>query len=810
MHPHRSKEDHVSSISKSVFVTNFPVSFGPRDLWTLCEAYGKVVDVFIPNRLSKAGKRFAFVGFIKVDDMDRLIAVKDLKSPFHPPVSNLPTLVLDDTCVNDIDLSRFAMGKVKELNSIPNLQITHAKEGFAEIKLSYLGGLWVMLELINVDSKLKLLQHTGVNSWFDVLQDANRDFICDERVVWVDIEGIPLNVWSHATFAKIDKKWGEVMEIEESLGASFAHKRICIKTSRVDNILETFKVTFKGKVFMARAKELFTWTLRFLELKDEEYNSDDESILDVNIKSVDLQQNDETSDEECDDERVFDMIFGDISSPPCSKKHDDIAKEASLHSEDPFGVYDLLRNPSPHVVAESDPSLSHPPGFTPEMPHQDINHVESVNVRENCNASPLEKEHSPVVHLENKFSPQESHANEASCGFSTSMNSHNTRNGGSILVVLDEMIKVGKSMGYDMEGCSKDIERIIGLQGSDETKMDCISHMDVKFIWGNSNYQFVASDPVGNSGGILCVWEDSIFKKDNVLVSDNFIALYGTWIPTNAKVLIVVIYTPQSHLLKRSLWDYISGERFGSTFNQANARVFNHFISSSGLMEVKMEGYAFTWSHPSATKMSKLDRFLVSEGIVSAFPAITAVCLDRHLSDHRLILLNEITFDFGPTPFWIYHSWFKRVGFDAMLGAKRAIIDELVAIDKDLDNGVMSEEMLLNRMELSCKLHELNQSDLKDVAQKAKIKWAIKGDENSKFFHGIINKRRSQLSIRGVFVNGDWRTAPSLVKDAFLDHFASRFKQPDSTRFKLNIPLHKQLSSDQSGILDMNVTFRIF
>nr|GEY81570.1 RNA-directed DNA polymerase, eukaryota [Tanacetum cinerariifolium] len=371
--------------------------------------------------------------------------------------------------------------------------------------------------------------------------------------------------------------------------------------------------------------------------------------------------------------------------------------------------------------------------------------------------------------------------------------------------------------------------------------MDCISHMDVKFIWGNSNYQFVASDSVGNSGGILCVWEDSIFKKDNVSVFDNFIALYGTWIPTIAKVLIVVIYDPQSPSLKRYLWDYLSGlisswkgetivmgdfnvvrfegERFGSTFNQANARVFNHFISSSGLIEVKMEGYAFTWSHPSATKMSKLDRFLFSKGIVSTFPDITAVCLDCHLSDHRPILLNEITSDFGPSRFRmlirfkkklqdlkkVIRIWIRDYN-SSQLGAKRAIIDELVSIDKDLDNGVMSDKMLLNRIELSCKLHELKQSDLKDIAQKAKIKWAIEGDENSKFFHNIINKRRSQLSVRGVFVNGDWRTASSLVKDSFLDHFASRFKQPDSARFKLNIPLHKQLSSDQSGILDMNIS----
>nr|GEX97205.1 RNA-directed DNA polymerase, eukaryota [Tanacetum cinerariifolium] len=46
-----------------------------------------------------------------------------------------------------------------------------------------------------------------------------------------------------------------------------------------------------------------------------------------------------------------------------------------------------------------------------------------------------------------------------------------------------------------------------------------------------------------------------------------------------------------------------------------------------------------------------------------------------------------------------------------------------------------------------------------------------KGDVNSKFFYGVINKRRSHLAIRGVFASGDWFTDPSTVKEAFRDHF---------------------------------------
>ena len=181
------------------------------------------------------------------------------------------------------------------------------------------------------------------------------------------------------------------------------------------------------------------------------------------------------------------------------------------------------------------------------------------------------------------------------------------------------------------------IKHKVNFLALQETKMDNISHMDVKLLWGNSNYQFVSSDSAGNSGGILCVWEDSIFRKDSLTVSDNFIALFGTWLPNNSKVLIVAVYAPQSPVHKRLLWDYISGliarwlgdsivfgdfnevrcaeERFGSQFHHSSAREFNNFIALSGLVEIKSEGYSYTWSHPSAIKTSNLHKFLMSEGI---------------------------------------------------------------------------------------------------------------------------------------------------------------------------------------------------
>ncbi|GKA30100.1 RNA-directed DNA polymerase, eukaryota, partial [Tanacetum coccineum] len=219
--------------------------------------------------------------------------------------------------------------------------------------------------------------------------------------------------------------------------------------------------------------------------------------------------------------------------------------------------------------------------------------------------------------------------------------------------------------------------------------MESVSAMEVKFLWGNYFFDHIISEASGNSGGILCAWDTNFFKKDHHTISDNFIALYGTWIPNNQKLLIISVYAPQSVSSKRMLWSYLESlitswngeslimgdfnevrcieERWGSVFNSHGANAFNSFISNSGLNDIQLEGFSFTWAHPSATKMSKLDRFLMSNGLLSAFPLILAICLDRHLSDHMPILLKEVFSDFGPTPFCFYHSWLELPGFDDLV-----------------------------------------------------------------------------------------------------------------------------------------------
>ncbi|GKF86712.1 hypothetical protein Tco_0254539 [Tanacetum coccineum] len=100
------------------------------------------------------------------------------------------------------------------------------------------------------------------------------------------------------------------MELEDGNEDHFARKRLCIKTKHANNILDSFKIIVKGKVFQIRAKELFVWSPSFKEVPEVVHCSDDESVKNVaDINVVDNTVNNEG--EESDSEAVSDTFFGD-------------------------------------------------------------------------------------------------------------------------------------------------------------------------------------------------------------------------------------------------------------------------------------------------------------------------------------------------------------------------------------------------------------------------------------------------------------------------------------------------------------------
>ncbi|GJW18745.1 RNA-directed DNA polymerase, eukaryota [Tanacetum coccineum] len=409
------------------------------------------------------------------------------------------------------------------------------------------------VRFINVFS-VERLENRGAGSWFSVLKQTPIEFIPKGRILWVEIEGVPFKLWSKNTFKKIASKWGEILDTEDQEEDGFYTKRLCIYSKLENNIYENFKVIFRGKVFVLRAKEIPGWVPEFVD----ELDDDDESV------------------------------------------------EGSK-------------------------------GDTANMALQ---------------------------------------------------------SGGSILCVLEELVKVRQAMGYNMKGLAQ------------KAKKD---------------------------------WVKELCLKNKV----NFLALQETKME-NMNLWCV-----------KACWKVI-------LFDSAH-------IDTVG-------GSSFTWCHKSATKMSKLDRFLISENLFNSFLDICAISLiESYGSPPDYLPLRESNHDYGKIPFRYFNHWAKLDGFNTFVtdtwnsapvksNAMRNVMqkfkflkgkihewlkvnkskniynsgilkEEIKNIDAEIDNGLASDTTINRRMEVLNYIQYLDKIQTMDMAQKAKVKWAIEGDENSRYFH---------------------------------------------------------------------------
>nr|GEW34783.1 RNA-directed DNA polymerase, eukaryota [Tanacetum cinerariifolium] len=86
----------------------------------------------------------------------------------------------------------------------------------------------------------------------------------------------------------------------------------------------------------------------------------------------------------------------------------------------------------------------------------------------------------------------------------------------------------------------------------------------VKSCWGNFAFDYVYSASVGNSGGILCVWDPKSFMKLNVTASDYFVITRGVWTLNGKNLLIISVY-PRVYVLEQN-----KGINVVSKMNQGN------------------------------------------------------------------------------------------------------------------------------------------------------------------------------------------------------------------------------------------------
>ncbi|GJX68559.1 hypothetical protein Tco_0304286 [Tanacetum coccineum] len=93
-------------------------------------------------------------------------------------------------------------------------------------------------------------------------------------------------------------------------------------------------------------------------------------------------------------------------------------------------------------------------------------------------------------------------------------------------------------------------------------------------------------------------------------------------------------------------------------------------------------------------------------------------------------------------------SWKDAPGDDTKCYAELVVVlllifkEELrIFLDELIDKVMIGRDCNSDRLEILGKLQQVNKAQASEVAQKAKIKWYVEGDENTKFFHGMLNKK---------------------------------------------------------------------
>ncbi|GJX94037.1 cytochrome P450 [Tanacetum coccineum] len=286
-------------------------------------------------------------------------------------------------------------------------------------------------------------------------------------------------------------------------------------------------------------------------------------------------------------------------------------------------------------------------------------------------------------------------------------------------------------------------------------------------------------------------------------------------------------------------------ERIGLTFCKKGADFFNSFIYNAELIDLPMGGRRFTRMNKFATKLNKLDRILVSRQFTFKWKNAQLITLPRDVSDHCPLLLKSHSDNFGPIPFKFFNSWLLNDEFPTVFSQSwssslmssatthPAIIlkeklqhlkkhirmwrsnatsnsdnliqdlkDKVEVLDAKAENGCLVNHEIETRISLLKQLEDHNHIKRLDLMQKAKIKWAIDGDENSKFFHGFINSKISRSRINRILFNGVWVTDPPLVMSHIFNFHKNKFANniPNLPRFTSN--KFKTLSTDDLSLLD--------
>ncbi|PNY16690.1 hypothetical protein L195_g013415 [Trifolium pratense] len=287
-----------------------------EDLWKAFARYGRVGDLYIPNKVDKWGRRFAFVKFRDVKEVSVLSqSMKEVwlgsfklrinQSRFErkeearknveigesnvrnngegssqPNRSFKAALVqqsrrqevvtkkgedLEEVLQVEVDgrvleeLERSFVGKLALDVEVRRIKTTLYMEGLAHISISEMGRNMVLLYSPKVGEVEALCKAKAdwLTYYFKEVRPWSPSSFVDKRKTWVKVYGIPLHVWGESLFKAIGNKYGEFIDFDNNTAsrAKLDVARIKISTNFRGNIDDSLVVQALGVLYTLQIVE---------------------------------------------------------------------------------------------------------------------------------------------------------------------------------------------------------------------------------------------------------------------------------------------------------------------------------------------------------------------------------------------------------------------------------------------------------------------------------------------------------------------------------------------------------------------------
>nr|GEV54431.1 hypothetical protein [Tanacetum cinerariifolium] len=272
-----------------------------------------------------------------------------------------------------------------------------------------------------------------------------------------------------------------------------------------------------------------------------------------------------------------------------------------------------------------------------------------------------------------------------------------------------------------------------------DTANDVSSQMEANHLdKDDTSVEDKENDDLDDIDGILKDLDNDAKKEENIFVSPKEV------VPDQPikQVEEDILKQPEEECIKVSESSDLSRppgfENTKKTIsNQCSTNFARHHKKDiKGLIDLPIGWRHFIWMNKAGNKLSKLDHFLIFEGVMEDILDIKVTAIEQ------MALMISLS---------LHGILWKRTMVDVRKidrSQKRTNLFQIHDIEKKIDDGSAS---------------------ISD-----------QGDKNSKFFYGIINSNRRTQAITGILHDGDWITKPPLIKDVFLNYYKDKFQTYDS------------------------------